>query len=83
MALSLESKLVIYWRKKRGVSKSELARRLGISPQAVSQWDSGVTSPRRRIQEIAEALGLTVSGFWGAQEAVQGGTDSQIAAANG
>lgn len=80
MGLSVESKLVGYWLEKRGLSVSELARKLGISPQAVSQWLSGTTSPRRRITDVAEALGLTVAGFWGARDLVEPNTTRGAAA---
>ena len=45
-------------RKEVGFSQTDLANRLGISPQSVQQWErEGGTEPRpKRIQEIATAL---------------------------
>lgn len=44
-----------------GLSQSELARQIGVSPQSVQQWEMGVTAPRRaRIQKLAECLNTTV-----------------------
>ena len=56
------------WRESRDprVSKAELARRVGVSPEAVLQWEQGKTQPTHdNIELIAEALELTLAGFWG------------------
>lgn len=48
-------------RELKGLNQSELARELGISPQAVQNWEAGKSSPRgARIREVAKALGLTI-----------------------
>ncbi len=45
-------------RRTNRISQSELARRLGVSPQSVQQWESGETTPRRhRVAEIVRILG--------------------------
>jgi phage repressor protein C with HTH and peptisase S24 domain len=50
----------------RGVNQSELGRRLGLESQSVNQWIKGKTVPRgARLQEVAEALGVTVSELLG------------------
>ena len=44
-------------REQIGLSQSELARRLGIRPQSVQQWEDGKTEPRpKKYQDIASAL---------------------------
>jgi transcriptional regulator with XRE-family HTH domain len=45
------------------ITQSELARRLGIKPQAVNQWlQPGGTAPRGgRLHEVATALGVPLS----------------------
>lgn len=56
------------WRESREpeVTKSELARRVGVSSAAVAQWEGDVTEPKHEnVEKIADALGLTVAGFWG------------------
>jgi transcriptional regulator with XRE-family HTH domain len=46
---------------KRGLRPADLARRLDVSPQAVSQWLQCLTTPSaRRLAQIAGALGVTV-----------------------
>lgn len=41
-------------------SQTDLAEKLGISPQAVQQWESGATSPRgKRLKNVANLLGVT------------------------
>ncbi|TYL43925.1 helix-turn-helix transcriptional regulator [Dickeya sp. ws52] len=34
-----------------GISQSELARRMGITPQAVQRWCNGISSPRQGMME--------------------------------
>ena len=47
---------------KAGMTQAELAERLGISPQAVSQYERGKKNPRlSTIQKFADALGIDVS----------------------
>lgn len=56
------------WRKSRDpvVTKSELARRVGVTMEAVLQWEKGDTNPTHtNVEKIATALGLTLAGFWG------------------
>lgn len=45
---------------KTGKNQSELARAVGVSPQAVQQWISGVSSPRgKNLRMAAEFLGVS------------------------
>lgn len=45
-----------------GMSQEELAELVGVSRQAVQQWESGATGPKRKlIEKVATALGLSVS----------------------
>lgn len=45
---------------KNGGNQSELARYVGVSPQAVQQWIAGETSPRgKNLTKLAEFLGVT------------------------
>ncbi|KTT33797.1 hypothetical protein SB18R_03145 [Pseudomonas oryzihabitans] len=47
-------------REARGLNQSELARQLGVTPQAVQKWEAGETEPRRkRVEEIASILGTS------------------------
>jgi SOS-response transcriptional repressor LexA len=44
------------------LSQSDLARSLGISPQAVQKWEDQKASPRRgKLQAIADALSISVT----------------------
>ncbi len=41
-----------------GLNQSQLARAVGVTPQAVQKWESGETAPsRRRVEPLARALG--------------------------
>ncbi|WP_230379062.1 XRE family transcriptional regulator [Pseudomonas putida] len=46
-------------RERLGINQSELARRLGITPQSVQAWESGRSFPRpSKFKEIANVLGV-------------------------
>lgn len=48
------------WREQRGLSQSELARRLGTSQSAVSRWEHGHDEPRvSTLAAILRACELT------------------------
>jgi len=60
-AMSTLGKRIAQKREQSGLSQSELARRLGLSPQAVQKWESEVSVPRgRRLDEIASELSTSV-----------------------
>lgn len=46
---------------KAGITQAELAERLGVTPQAVSQYERGIKKPKlETVIRIAEALGVLV-----------------------
>ena len=49
-------------RKALALTQVQLAHRLGVSPQAVTQWESGAREPRGvdALVRLAEALGCTL-----------------------
>ncbi len=53
-------------REAQGLNQSELARKLGVSPQSVQAWESGRTAPRNpRIKHLSEVLGVSVAYLMG------------------
>lgn len=53
------AKIIRDGREKLNLNQSQLAERVGVSPQAVQQWESGATQPRgKRLNKIAEVLKL-------------------------
>ena len=49
-----------YLAQKNGGNQSEMARAIGVSPQAVQKWVAGVTEPRGKNLELAaQFLGVT------------------------
>jgi len=47
---------------KAGINQSELARRLGVSPQSIQQWEKGKTAPKSaRLRSLSLALGVSQS----------------------
>lgn len=54
-------------REAKGMNQSELARAVGVSPQAVQKWEGGTSTPRpSKIADIAEALGVEPSALMAA-----------------
>lgn len=54
--LDLGKKIAIA-REKNGLNQTQLAERLGISPQSISHWEKNISVPRsRRLKELAEIL---------------------------
>lgn len=48
-------------RRAAGMKQDELAERLGVTPQAVSKWENGVSAPDiSLLPEIAEIFGVTI-----------------------
>ena len=48
-------------RKEKGISQTELAKRMNVSRQAVSKWEQGSSSPdTERLIQLAEILGTEV-----------------------
>lgn len=47
-------------RQARGLSQSELGRRMGMCPQVVSRWETGVASPLAcNLKALCEALEIS------------------------
>ena len=48
-------------RQERGMTQSVLAERLGITPQAISKWERGLSFPDlSRLEELAKILEVSV-----------------------
>lgn len=48
-------------REKKGLKKADLARRLGIKPVNITQWENGTTRPDvERLPAVAKELGVSV-----------------------
>ena len=48
-------------RKEQNISQTELAKRLGVSRQAVSKWEQGLSSPdTAKLIQLADVLGTEV-----------------------
>ena len=51
------------WRELLGVAQADLARRIGVTPSTVCDWESGRHSPK--VERVVKALGLTMVQFYG------------------
>jgi len=43
---------IVVWRRLRGITQKELARRLGVDPTTVAGWEQGEHRPTRRLASI-------------------------------
>jgi transcriptional regulator with XRE-family HTH domain len=61
------SERIVRWRESRdGLTQAALAKKIGISPSAVAQWELGQTVPTTdNLAKIAKALGVSLAAFWG------------------
>ncbi len=56
-------------RKKKELTQAELGEMLGVSNQAVSKWESGMTMPDvMLLPEISKVLGVTLTDLYGIPE---------------
>lgn len=64
-------------RKARKLTQKQLAKAVGVSHVTISQWESGVTSPKGMyIGQLAKALGITLDEFtYGSSSNVEAGPD--------
>lgn len=59
-------KKIAEFRKRRGLQQEEFADRIGVSRQALSQWETGKQIPRSdKIQEICSVFGVSAQTFYG------------------
>ena len=57
------------FREEKGIRQSELALRLGVSQNTVSQWETGMRMPRvDMLRKIAGIFGCTVDELIGQKE---------------
>jgi transcriptional regulator with XRE-family HTH domain len=52
------------WRKKAKLTQRELGEKVGVSPQAVSEWERNVTDPTSdNLERLAEAVNVSLGEF--------------------
>lgn len=64
-------------RKQRGLTQSELSELMGVTPQAVSKWETGRAVPDlSRLDELAAVLEVEVTYLlWGSPPTKRSSTD--------
>ncbi|MBO4931833.1 MAG: helix-turn-helix transcriptional regulator, partial [Clostridia bacterium] len=66
---SIIGQKIAYLRKLKGLTQSELAEQLGVSPQAVSQWERSETLPDiLTLPQIAEIFNENIAALLGVEE---------------
>ena len=57
---------IAYYRKKCGLTQEELAEKCSVTPQAVSKWENGLTSPDiSLLPRLGEVFGITTDELLG------------------
>lgn len=57
---------VAHLRRQKALTQRQLADRVGVSPQTISNWENGVTQlPSGDVPAVAEALGVSIAGLYG------------------
>ena len=57
-------------RKAAGLTQRELGNRIGVSPQAVTQWETGIKCPSvSNLTKLADVLGTTTDAILGRDSA--------------
>lgn len=60
------AKNIVQYRKALGYTQEQLGEKLGVSNQAVSKWESGVSSPDiLLLPKLAKALGISLEQLYG------------------
>ena len=63
------AEIVATKRKEKGMTQGELAKKLGISPQAISKWENGQGLPDVTLFPLlAEALGISLEELFGIEK---------------
>lgn len=65
MDISLIGNQIQKFRKERGLTQRELGAAIGVSTQAVSQWENGGAPDVALLPAIADRLGVTVDALFG------------------
>ncbi len=62
---------IAYYRKKAGMTQEQLAEKMGVTSQAVSKWENGLTCPDLdSVAELAGFLGVAVEQLFHGDAAV-------------
>ena len=60
------------FRREKGYSQEQIARKLHITQGAISQWEKGITTPSaQQIAQLADLLGTTADDLLGREKPVQ------------
>ena len=65
MDVTTIGKQIAALRKERGMKQEELAKFVGVSPQAVSKWENGGVPDTELIPKIADFFGVSCDKLFG------------------
>ena len=57
------------YRKKQGLTQAEVAKKMGVAPSTVTQWETGARRPNvGQVLQLAETLGCSLDELFGASK---------------
>lgn len=60
---------LIFWLGRKGIAQGELAKRMDVTPNTISQYKTGVrTPPMDTLEKLVEALGVTLPEFFACKD---------------
>lgn len=59
--LPVNARKIKFYRLAKGMTASELARKIGVTRQSISAYEKGIQFPIGHIEKIAEVLGVTTT----------------------
>ena len=55
------SERIYQFRRNSGLSQEQLAEKIGVSRQAISKWESGISTPElEKLLALSECFGITI-----------------------
>lgn len=61
----LQARRLEYWRRKRRLSKTDLAVRVGVHKSTMSRWTAGQRMMPASLEKVLAALGITARQYFG------------------
>lgn len=78
MDITMIGKNIAELRKTKGIKQEELARFVGVSPQAVSKWENGGVPDTELIPKIAAFFGVSIDELFGVQNEISANIQDAI-----
>lgn len=65
-------------RKEKGITQEELGREVGVTAQAVSNWECGGTPDAELLPKLAEILGVSIDNLYGKTDEIKKNLEAEL-----